>query len=121
MATSKCLQKYPIVCKFVAPFEKKCTLGEISQALENAWGRHIPSSSVVQGAYGASFTGSGGTSSSIDSSSTDDEDGSSIASEMEKEYHSVLREVELFEKVEGRRPRILVAKMGQDGHDRGAK
>uniref|UniRef100_A0A7S1ZPU6 B12-binding domain-containing protein n=1 Tax=Ditylum brightwellii TaxID=49249 RepID=A0A7S1ZPU6_9STRA len=99
----------------------RCTLGEISQALENAWGRHIPSSSVVQGAYGASFTGSGGTSSSIDSSSTDDEDGSSIASEMEKEYHSVLREVESFEKVEGRRPRILVAKMGQDGHDRGAK
>mmetsp|Transcript_32146 Transcript_32146/g.48728 ORF Transcript_32146/g.48728 Transcript_32146/m.48728 type:complete len:80 (+) Transcript_32146:1058-1297(+) len=70
----------------------------ISQVLENAWGRHIPSSFVIQGAYCASFAGIWGISSSIDSSSTNDEDGSSIASEMEKEYHSVSREVESFEK-----------------------
>ena len=37
------------------------------------------------------------------------------------EYHSIITLVEEFEQVEGRRPRILVAKMGQDGHDRGAK
>jgi len=79
----------------------RCTLGEISQALENAWGRHVPSSTIVQGAYGASFTSGSG--------SGDDE------------YDRVSKEVTAFEQKEGRRPRILVAKMGQDGHDRGAK
>ncbi|KAL7509687.1 hypothetical protein ACHAXN_006687 [Cyclotella atomus] len=78
----------------------RCTLGEISQALENAWGRHVPSATIVQGAYGASF---------------------SAKQESETEYDHVLSEVKAFEEREGRRPRILVAKMGQDGHDRGAK
>ncbi|KAL9183443.1 hypothetical protein ACHAXT_004299 [Thalassiosira profunda] len=82
----------------------RCTLGEISQALENAWGRHVPSSTIVQGAYGASFT-----------NSKAQNDGN------ESEYERVLEEVKRFEQTEGRRPRILVAKMGQDGHDRGAK
>lgn len=85
----------------------RCTLGEISQALENAWGRHVPSSTIVRGAYGASFTLNTG-----DKSRND---------EHESEYDRVLREVKKFEQIEGRRPRILVAKMGQDGHDRGAK
>jgi methylmalonyl-CoA mutase len=80
----------------------RCTLGEMSLAMENAWGRHIPTSSVVQGAYQASFVG-GGKGDDID------------------EYNAILKSVEEFEKTEGRRPRILVAKMGQDGHDRGAK
>ena len=85
----------------------RCTLGEISHALEKAWGRHVPSSTVVQGAYGASFTtNTGCTSQSNDS---------------QAEYDRVAREVEQFKQKEGRRPRILVAKMGQDGHDRGAK
>ncbi|KAL7549394.1 hypothetical protein ACHAWF_012663, partial [Thalassiosira exigua] len=83
----------------------RCTLGEISQALENTWGRHVPSSTIVQGAYGASFT-------SAESKQSDNGD---------SEYERVLREVKKFEEKEGRRPRILVAKMGQDGHDRGAK
>jgi len=77
----------------------RCTLGEISDALEVKWGRHTPSSAVVQGAYMATFN-------------------KSVA---EKEYGMVLGQVEAFAKEEGRRPRILVAKMGQDGHDRGAK
>jgi methylmalonyl-CoA mutase len=77
----------------------RCTLGEISDALEAKWGRHTPSSAVVQGAYMATFN-------------------KSVA---EREYASVLGEVQAFAKEEGRRPRILVAKMGQDGHDRGAK
>ncbi len=77
----------------------RCTVGEISDALEEAWGRHVPSTSVVQGAYKATFG----------------------ESAMQGEYDGVLREVAAFEKSEGRRPRILVAKMGQDGHDRGAK
>jgi len=85
----------------------RCTLGEISLAMENAWGRHVPSSTIVQGAYGASFTSYAGNEASNNSNET--------------EYEHVLNEVKKFEETEGRRPRILVAKMGQDGHDRGAK
>ena len=81
--------------------KQRCTLGEISHALEKAWGRHVPTSSVVQGAYNASFRANHGSA--------------------EKEYEEVLEVVKLFEETEGRRPRILVAKIGQDGHDRGAK
>jgi methylmalonyl-CoA mutase len=84
----------------------RATLGEMSQALENAWGRHVPSSTIVQGAYGASFNSSNSPSSS---------------DSVDSEYDHVLNEVKKFEEKEGRRPRILVAKMGQDGHDRGAK
>jgi methylmalonyl-CoA mutase len=80
----------------------RCTLGEMSQAMEEQWGRYVPSSGLVQGAYGASFNSGG-------------------SEEAANEYHSVLSKVEEFEASEGRRPRILVAKMGQDGHDRGAK
>ena len=83
----------------------RATLGEISEALEKYWGRHVPSSSVVEGAYGASFSSS---------NSTDNNGGDS-------EYEHVLSEVRKFAEAEGRRPRILVAKLGQDGHDRGAK
>jgi methylmalonyl-CoA mutase len=80
---------------------ERATLGEISYALEVVWGRHSPSTQVVQGAYNASFNDGG--------------------DDFEKEYKSVLAEVDAFAEREGRRPRILVAKMGQDGHDRGAK
>lgn len=78
----------------------------MSLALENAWGRHVPTSSVVQGAYHASFTGGSG-------GSNDDP--------LMDEYDSILDQVKKFNETEGRNPRILVAKMGQDGHDRGAK
>eukprot|EP01038_Epipyxis_sp_PR26KG_P009920 gene9920-13343_t len=82
----------------------RATLGEISLALENVYGRHVASTQVVQGAYQSSFN-----SSSNDNNNEEDE------------YKSVLSEVEAFSQREGRRPRMLVAKMGQDGHDRGAK
>jgi methylmalonyl-CoA mutase len=78
----------------------RCTLGEISMALERAWGRHVPTTNVVHGAYQAAFT-SGNT--------------------KDSEYDDTLKLVNQFAETEGRRPRILVAKMGQDGHDRGAK
>jgi methylmalonyl-CoA mutase len=83
----------------------RATLGEISAALESKWGRHVASTRVVQGAYSSSYK----------SSTSDD------ASNTQDEYDEVLKQVEDFAKREGRRPRILVAKMGQDGHDRGAK
>jgi methylmalonyl-CoA mutase len=79
----------------------RATLGEMSLALENAWGRHVASTSVVQGAYSSSFA-------------SDNED-------KNKEYADLLARVEAYAESEGRRPRMLVAKMGQDGHDRGAK
>ena len=69
--------------------------------MENVWGRHTPKSGVVRGAYGASFAGHG--------------------KRGAEEYDEVLAQVMKFEEEEGRRPRILVGKLGQDGHDRGAK
>ncbi|CAM9711532.1 unnamed protein product [Chrysoparadoxa australica] len=77
----------------------RCSVGEISDALETAWGRHKLATAVVHGAYSASFGSSG----------------------EHDEYQAVLERVESFAKSAGRRPRILVAKMGQDGHDRGGK
>eukprot|EP00980_Cylindrotheca_fusiformis_P000625 scaffold157_cov116-Cylindrotheca_fusiformis.AAC.2 len=79
----------------------RCTLGEMSLALENAWGRHVSGTGMVQGAYTASFK----------------DEGDAVFTE----YEDIIKSVEQFEETEGRRPRILVAKMGQDGHDRGAK
>jgi methylmalonyl-CoA mutase len=88
----------------VAAAKARCTLGEISMALEKAWGRYVPTSSVVQGAYGSSFsTNSDRTTGKLN------------------DFEIVQQRVRDFETKEGRRPRILVAKMGQDGHDRGAK
>lgn len=81
----------------------RATLGEISFALEQVWGRHIATNQVVQGAYSSSYNNSNNENS------------------VEKEYLAVLDAVSEFATKEGRRPRILVAKMGQDGHDRGAK
>jgi methylmalonyl-CoA mutase len=78
----------------------RATVGEISEALESVWGRHVPKSSVVTGAYRTSFQHN---------------------EDAEAEYNEVVRQVEEFAEKEGRRPRLLVAKMGQDGHDRGAK
>jgi len=80
----------------------RCTLGEMSKVLENAWGRYNPNTFMVQGAYAASYN-SGNPEGFIE------------------DYQMTLNAVKEFEVREGRRPRILVAKMGQDGHDRGAK
>ena len=74
----------------------RCTVGEISSALEEIYGRHNPAIRVVSGAYKSEYG--------------ENED-----------INKTMAMVEDFVKQEGRRPRILVAKMGQDGHDRGAK
>jgi methylmalonyl-CoA mutase len=74
----------------------RATLGEMSLALENVWGRYEASTRTITGVYSA---------------------GAADAEEFRK---ARLMAIE-FEREEGRRPRILVAKMGQDGHDRGAK
>lgn len=74
----------------------RATLGEISDALEQAWGRHQAQTRSIAGVYSAEFGQNG----SMD---------------------MVRQLIQAFAKTEGRRPRILVAKVGQDGHDRGVK
>ncbi len=74
----------------------RATVGEISLALEAVFSRHQADQRSVSGVYGAAYHGEG-------------------------EFKKVRAEVEKFTAEGGRRPRMLVAKMGQDGHDRGAK
>jgi methylmalonyl-CoA mutase len=83
----------------------KATVGEISLALEQVWGRHVATTRTISGVYSSEFRNDG-------RGGGDGED-SPIA--------KVLARTAAFERQEGRRPRLLVAKMGQDGHDRGAK
>ncbi|MEZ5815821.1 MAG: methylmalonyl-CoA mutase [Hyphomicrobiaceae bacterium] len=75
----------------------KATVGEISDAMEAVFGRHRAEIRSVSGVY------------------------RSEAGSMNKEITGVLKLVEAFEANDGRRPRILLAKIGQDGHDRGQK
>ena len=74
----------------------RCTVGEITQSMEKVWGRHVANDQMVSGAYRNEYGES-------------------------KDIDVVVQKVDEFAENEGRRPRILVAKMGQDGHDRGAK
>jgi len=76
----------------------KATVGEISDALEQVWGRHQAVIRTISGVYRDEADTSG-----------------------DQLVAQVLTATEEFEEAEGRRPRILVAKMGQDGHDRGQK
>lgn len=82
----------------------RCTLGEICGALEKVWGRHVPRDDVVSDAYRGSYR-----------------EMKRDAKQEGYDLEQVIEHVVLFEERFGRRPRILVAKMGQDGHDRGAK
>jgi methylmalonyl-CoA mutase len=74
----------------------RASLGEISDALEKVWGRHKATIRSISGVYSSEFGN-------------------------EEEIANARRLADEFEQIEGRRPRIMVAKMGQDGHDRGAK
>ncbi len=75
---------------------KRASLGEISMAMEKHFGRHRAVIRTISGVYS--------------NESADDSD-----------FNGVKDLTDLFEKEEGRRPRVMIAKMGQDGHDRGAK
>jgi methylmalonyl-CoA mutase len=74
----------------------RATVGEISQALEDVFGRHRAELRTLAGVY-------------------------AHAAEGDEAFEATRRDVERFAEEEGRRPRMLVVKMGQDGHDRGAK
>ena len=74
----------------------RASVGEISTAMENVFGRHRAEVKTLAGVYGAAYEGDEG-------------------------FAMIQKSVEAFVEEEGRRPRMLVVKMGQDGHDRGAK
>ena len=74
----------------------RATVGEISDALEKVYSRHRAVTHSIAGVYRSAYEGDG-------------------------DFTSITQEVEKFAEVEGRRPRMLVCKLGQDGHDRGAK
>jgi methylmalonyl-CoA mutase len=74
----------------------RCTLGEISLALENVYGRYKATIRAISQVY-------------------------SKEAMKDEDFLKAIELVETFSKLEGRRPRIMIAKMGQDGHDRGAK
>jgi methylmalonyl-CoA mutase len=74
----------------------RATVGEISMAMEKIFGRHRAEVKTLAGVYGAAYEGDAG-------------------------FEAIQHDVEKFAEEEGRRPRMLVVKMGQDGHDRGAK
>ncbi|KAJ1962882.1 hypothetical protein IWQ62_003388 [Dispira parvispora] len=97
-ALTKCAQtgEGNLLALSIEAAKARCTVGEITTALEKVWGRHEPAIRVVSGAYKSEY----GTSDDI---------------------KNTLDMVDAFQAKYGRRPRILVAKMGQDGHDRGAK
>ncbi len=74
----------------------RATVGEISDALERVFTRHRAVIRSISGVYGSAWEGDAG-------------------------FQRIQKEVEAFAREEGRRPRMLVVKLGQDGHDRGAK
>jgi len=80
----------------IAAARARASVGEISMALEKVFGRHRAEVKTLAGVYGAAYAG-------------------------DADFARIQREVDAFAAEEGRRPRLLVVKLGQDGHDRGAK
>ena len=80
----------------VAAARARASVGEISDALERIWTRHRAVTPSISGVYGAAYEGDEG-------------------------FARIRADVESFARDEGRRPRMLVVKLGQDGHDRGAR
>jgi methylmalonyl-CoA mutase len=74
----------------------RATVGEVSDALEQAWGRHHADSQMITGVYAAQYDSAQG-------------------------WAELQSEIAAFADDHGRRPRVMIAKLGQDGHDRGAK
>ena len=74
----------------------RATVGEVSDALEKVWGRHRADTQKVTGVYAAAYDSAEG-------------------------WDKLKAEIVDFAEAEGRRPRVMIAKLGQDGHDRGAK
>ena len=80
----------------VEAMRARATVGEVSDTLERVFGRHRAEVRALSGVYGSSYAGDAG-------------------------FEAIRVDIEAFQTREGRRPRILVVKLGQDGHDRGSK
>ncbi len=80
----------------IAAMRARATVGEVSSALEKIYSRHKAEVRSISGVYGAAYRN-------------------------DPDFQTIQGEVQAFLKAEGRRPRLLVVKLGQDGHDRGAK
>jgi methylmalonyl-CoA mutase len=84
----------------VQAMRARATVGEVSLALESVFGRHKAHAQSVSGVYAQSFDASGNG---------------------HQTWHTLQADIRTFAAKAGRRPRVLIAKLGQDGHDRGAK
>jgi methylmalonyl-CoA mutase len=80
----------------IAAARVRCSVGEISDAMEEVFGRYVATQRLVSGAYSKTFAN-------------------------QNEIEDCMKLIQQFKAEEGRNPRILIAKMGQDGHDRGGK
>ncbi len=80
----------------IAAMRARCTVGEVSSALEQVYSRHKAEVRSIAGVYGAAYRN-------------------------DPDFLAIQGDVQAFLQAEGRRPRLLVVKLGQDGHDRGAK
>ena len=80
----------------IAAARARATVGEMSDAMEAVFGRHKAETQSISGVYGKAYEG-------------------------DQMFEAIQADVAAFAEAEGRRPRLLVAKLGQDGHDRGAK
>lgn len=89
-------EKGNLLAAAVEAAKLRATLGEISIAMEKVFGRFVPKTQVISGVYAKAI-------------------------KMDEQFEHARKLSEKFTQLEGRRPRIMVAKLGQDGHDRGAK
>jgi len=80
----------------IQAIRSRATVGEVSDALEKVWGRHRADTQKVTGVYAAAYDSAEG-------------------------WDQLKAEIAAFGDEHGRRPRVMIAKLGQDGHDRGAK
>jgi methylmalonyl-CoA mutase len=80
----------------IAAVRVRATVGEVSQALESVYGRYRATTETITGVYGGAF-------------------------ERDEGWSRLKADIDAFAHAHGRRPRIMIAKVGQDGHDRGAK
>lgn len=87
----------PLMEVMVRAIRARATVGECSEALEEVFGRYQPPLTAVRGVYMSSYSGD------------------------QKKFQQIQERVRIFAACEGRRPRMLLVKLGQDGHDRGIK
>jgi methylmalonyl-CoA mutase len=93
---SKGIEKGNLLEMAISAARVRATLGEISMAMEEVFGRHKPLTKTISGVYSRELKN-------------------------DESFIRVRQKTKDFIELDGRRPRILIAKMGQDGHDRGAK